>query len=167
MDAEQAFYGMEKVQLFGSGQYFSEGDFLVKTRNLKLNSGYKGTCFIAEFEVVESSNTADPVGSTRSWVVMMGPKNKNAMSDIKALFFALSGTDPKKVGAPEEDPALHSQAAEMAKAACDSAYAKKVGIAAGTFEGLPVKLQAFAKATRPTPDKPQGGTFTVHSWSPA
>lgn len=166
MGIEQYFAGMDRAPMFGTGQYFSEGNFRVRTKSLKVNNGFKGVCFIAEFDVLDSSSAKDPTGSTRSWVVKMGPTNKNAFSDIKSLIFAIVGVDPKKAGSPEENPELHRQAAELVKAACDADYAKQIGMAPNALEGREVLLQTFAKATRPTPEKPQGGTFTVHSWLP-
>lgn len=166
VNVEQMFAGMEKAQIFGKGQYFSEGDFLVRTKSMKVNDGHNGLCFIAEFEVLQSTSAKDPVGATRSWVVKMGPTNKNAFSDIKSLIFALTGKDPKQVGQPEENPALHAEAANLVKAACDPEYAKKVGIAADVFVGIEVGLHTFLKPTRPSPQKPEGGVFTVHSWTP-
>lgn len=164
---EQMFAGMDKAAMFGSGQYFSEGNYRVATKSLKVNNGFKGLCFIAEFEVLESTSAKDPIGATRSWVVKMGATNKNAFSDIKSLIFALTGVDPKKAGQPEENPQLHSQAAELVKAACDADYAKKIGLEPDALVGIELKLQAFGKATRPSAEKPQGGIFTVHNWSPA
>ena len=166
---EQYFAGMDKAPMFGSGQYFS-ADFkgVVKTRSMKVNNGFKGLCFIAEFEVVESNTDKDPVGSTRSYVVKMGPENRNAFADIKALVFAVAlQTDPKKAGAPEQNPALHAQAAEIVKAACEPEYAKKIGVPPDALEGLPVRLETWGKPTRPSAKNPQGGVFTVHSWYPA
>ena len=167
MGAAQMFAGMDTAPLFGTGQYFSEGEFVVKAKSLKVHSGYKGTVFIAEFEVVESNNTADPPGATRSWVVKMGAQNKNAFSDIKSLMFALAlDVDPKKVPPPESDPAIHAQATEFVKIACDADYAKSKGADPTQLEGMPVRLSTFGKKTRPSPEKPQGGTFTVHAWAP-
>lgn len=167
MNIDQVFAGMEAAPIFGKGQYFSEGEFTLMVKGLKVNNGYNGLCFIAEFEVLASTSEKDPVGSTRSWIVKMGPTNKNAFSDIKALVLALTGKDPKRSGSPAENPELHAKAAKLVKAACDAEYAKTVGIAPDVFEGAEVGLRTFAKATRPTPQKPEGGTFTVHDWFPA
>src|SRR5689334_2270240 len=106
MGIEAYFEGMERAEVFGKGQYFKEGNFRVRTKALKVNNGQNGLCFIAEFDVIESTSAEDPVGSTRSWVVKMGPTNKNAFSDIKSFMFALLGVDPKKAGKPEENPQL-------------------------------------------------------------
>lgn len=168
MDAESMFAGMAKAPMFGAGQYFGEGEFLVETKSIKMNNGHKGLCFIVEFKVLESNSEKDPVGSIRSWVVKMGAGNLNAFSDIKGFLFALAlGIDPKKAGTPEENPDLHSQATEFVKAACDPNYAQKIGADADALIGLPVKLYTFQKPTKPSLQKPQGGLFTVHNYSPA
>jgi len=91
---------------------------------------------------------------------------KNAFSDIKALIFAILGIDPKDAGQPKEKPALHAQAADLVRAACDPEYAARLGLDPNALLDLPVRLETFAKPTRPTPEKPSGGVFTVHRWYP-
>lgn len=167
MGIEAYFEGMERAEVFGKGQNFKEGNFRVRTKALKVNNGQNGLCFIAEFDVIESTSAEDPVGSTRSWVVKMGPTNKNAFSDIKSFMFALLGVDPKKAGKPEENPQLHAQAAQAVKAACDAQYAASIGVPANAFEGRDVLLQTWVKATRPKPPSTEPGKFTVHAWTPA
>lgn len=174
MGIEAFFDGMEKAEVFGKGQYFKEGNFRVRTKALKVNNGNNGLCFIAEFEVVSSDQPidaegkqADPPGSTRSWVVKMGPTNKNAFSDIKSFVFALLGVDPKKAGKPEENPQLHAQATQAVKAACDAQFAATLGLPPNAFEGRDVLLQTWVKATKPKPPSNEPGKFTVHNWAPA
>jgi hypothetical protein len=165
---EAVFAGLEKAQMFGSGTYFGEGNFDVRTRSLKYNNGHTGPCFIAEVEVLSSDQAIDPAtgkqkdppGSVRSWVVKLGPTNKNAFGDVKKFAFALLGIDSSRVGPPEDNPDLHKQAAEIVKAACDPEYAKTIKVPSSVFENIPLKLRTWAKPTR------AGGVFTMHAWSP-
>lgn len=170
-DVESAFANMDRASLNGSGQYFEEGRFLLRLKAAKGNNGYKGPCFIAEFEVLDSSNPECAVGATRSFVVKLRD-NDYAMGDIKALVFALAlDTDPKAAGSYEKNPELHKLAAEITKAICDDNYAKKIegtkaGMIAKELVGCTVKLETFKKPTRPKPGQTSGGVFTVHNWSP-
>lgn len=168
---EAMFAGMETAKQMATGQHFKgEGNFVLQPKLMKVNSGHKGRFFIAEFTVLESSSPLDPVGCTRSWAVPLeGERSKYSFGDIKGLIFAISGDDPKTVGAPEESPKAHQEAAQMVMAICDADYAKKHGLeeVASLLLSNQIKLTTFFKSTRPTPQKPQGGTFTVHQWSPA
>ncbi len=168
VNVEAMFAGMDKAQMMAGGQYVKgEGKFLACSKGFKINSGYKGTFLIFEFEVLESTSPEDPAGCTRSKVIELSAKNKYAFSDTKSIVFALMGHDPKRVGSPEENPALHAQAAEIVKAACDPGYAAKIGMDPDALVGINLRLETFRKPTRPTVERPQGGLFTVHNWLPA
>lgn len=169
MSIADMFNGMDTAPVFGKGQWFGEGKFLLKTKMIKGHKGHNGNSFIAEFEVLESQQQPDaegklhdPVGSTRSWVVMMNPTNKNAFSDIKAFAFALTGKDPKTVGQPEENPQLHAQATQVVKCACDAEYAKTQGITPEMFVGRVIGLQTHMKPKKSNPSE----MFTVHNFFP-
>lgn len=167
-NVDEMFAGMEKAESFGSGQYVKgEGKFRLRSKAIKYNTGYKGSFFISEFEVVQTTNPENPVGCTRSYVVSLDKKNRYAFGDIKKLVFAMAmDTDPEKAGQPEENPELHAQATQLVKAALDAEYAAKIGMAADALIGLEVDLETIGKPMRPSPDRPQGGTFNVHKWSP-
>lgn len=186
---EAMFAGMDQANLFGTGQWFAEGNFVCRTKSFKCIDGFKGRSFIAECEVVESNNPKDKPGDVRSWVVKMGGTNRNAFGDIKGMIFAAAmGLDPTKMGQPTDpgnvvvegifsslpitqrtmtNAQAHAQATQLVMAACDADYARKVGLQPGMLENIIVRLQTFAKPTRATQDKPQGGVFTVHKWFPA
>lgn len=162
MGTADVFNGMDSAPMFGSGAYFAAGHrYALRTKTIKVHDGFKGKTFIAEFEVLESSSEKDPPGSTRSYVVKLGAGNVNAFSDIKALMFAILGTDPKKAGQPSDNPPLHAQAADAVKCAVDRDYAASKGVAPDAFEGLPVRLETTTKKTK------AGNDFTVHVWQPA
>ncbi|MCL2726055.1 MAG: hypothetical protein FWD69_16640 [Polyangiaceae bacterium] len=63
MGVEQFFDGMAEAEMVGSGVHFAIGQYLVKTQSMKAIEGFKGPCFIAEFEILESSAEEDPVGA--------------------------------------------------------------------------------------------------------
>lgn len=169
------FDGMDKAQVFGSGQFFKEGKFLLRVKSIKVNKGFKGNAFIAEFDVLQSEQQpgadgkqADPPGSIRSWVVKLDNANGkgNPFSDIKCFAFALTGHDPKKAGQPEENPKLHAEATQVVKVAVDAEYAKSLGLSSDIFTGQLVGLQTHMKPTKPSVQNPQGGLFTVHNYFP-
>jgi hypothetical protein len=169
MGVEQYFAGMDSAKPMGNGQYVKgEGKFVVTTKRMWVNDGHKGRFFIVEFSIDSSTSDKDPVGCTRSWAVpLTGERAKYSFGDIKNLIFALVGQNPKDVGDPSENPALHSEATQLVMAACDPAYAKKNGLDATLLIDQQVQLETNAKETRPKPGQSVGGTFTVHTWSPA
>lgn len=169
MDIGKLFQEMASAPVFGKGTPFQAGGkYRVRTKALKYIDGYNGKFFIVECEVLESDKEADPVGTTRTYTVKFTGDNKTAFSDIKSLLFALAfGVDPSKVPPYEINPALHNQAAELARIVCDPAYAATAGASANILDGRTVKLETTAKPTKPSPkNNMQGGIFTVHRWLP-
>jgi hypothetical protein len=181
--AEQMFSGMDTAEGFGAGQYFEEGRFDLVVKSIKCvtsrrpeNAGKH--FFTAEFEVVHhdpaGAGPAVPAGASRTYQVKI-EGNTYAFADIKNFVFALClGTDPKSAPTPKQDPELHKDATAIAMALVDEEYAARIQverpeIAAIVAEvpGMPVKLEAFKKATRPKPGQSTGGTFTIHQWSPS
>jgi hypothetical protein len=166
---DDLFSGMAKSSVNDRGAFFTEGLFTVEVKSLEFRNGFKGQSFIAKFEVKESNSAEHQVGVTRSWIVKLDkPKTKDqAMGDIKGLIFALVGVDPKSVKGPELDPGAHEQATKLFKCAIDETYAKASGVDPKALIGKRVKLECTGIKTQPTADKPQGGDFTRHAWSPA
>jgi len=162
------FSDVAKAKAQGGGQHVKgEGDFTLTIQRIFVNDGFKGKFFVCEFTIDESTSAQDPAGCTRSWVApLTGERAKYSFGDIKNLIFALTGQNPRDAGTWEENPALHNEAAEIVKAACDPAYAKKNNLDPTLLIGERVRLSTHAKATRPKPGQTQGGTFTVHTWSP-
>lgn len=168
MDIEAIFGRMAGAPMTQSGQYFqSGGRYRLRLKGGKVNAGFKGTFFIAEFEVLESDKAEDPVGSTRSYTVRLDNKQRDPFGDIKALIFPLVfGLEPSKVPPPDVDLELHTKAAQLTMILVDPAYAAKVGAPPGVLDGRTVRLETVAKPTAPTAVRPQGGTFTKHLWTP-
>ncbi|WP_146644993.1 hypothetical protein [Labilithrix luteola] len=160
---------MAKAKSQAGGQYVKgEGKFLVTIQRIFVHEGHKGRFFICEFSVDESTSPLDPAGSTRSWSApLLGERAKYSFGDIKNLIFAVTGHHPKDVADPDLNPELHNEATRLVMAAVDPAYAKKNDLDATILIGEQVQLETNLKATRPKPGQTQGGTFTVHSWSPA
>ena len=160
MDIDEMFKGMAAAQMNGKGNYMGEGRYLVRTKVLKVKEGFRGKSFILEFEILETTNAAHPVGSTGSWVVKLD--KPQAYGDIKGLIFALAmGVDPKTVRSPDQDPALHQQCATFTKAALSPEAAKALGEEPDFLIGLPLRLETVKVKTS------KGGDFTVHNWAPA
>jgi hypothetical protein len=170
MSIEDLFAGMATATMSGGGNYMTPGQYVVEVVNIRLKSGYKGRSFIFEFRIVESNNPNHPVGSSGSYVILLDnpdPKKRGyAFGDMKAVFFALDGKDPKKVKDPAVDPQAHEEAVELSKLALQEDYCKEKGLEPGFLSGTRVKLECRTKKTNPSPQKPQGGEFTVHDWSP-
>jgi hypothetical protein len=148
---------------------------LLRVKSVKVNAGFKGKSFIAEFDVLQSEQQAgadgkilDPAGSIRSWVVPLeNQQGKGSpFADIKGLAFAIMGYDPKTVGQPEENPKLHQEITQVVKVAVDADFAKSLGTSSDIFIGRLVGLQTHMKPTKPSPKNPAGGFFTVHNFFP-
>lgn len=168
MDLDTLFSGMAGSEVNVRGEFFDQGLYTAEVLSLKYQNGFKGQSFIAKFKVL-TSNNGTPAGVTRSWIVKLDkPKTKqSAMGDIKQLFLALTGIDPKTVKSPEIDPKTHEQATRLFKCAIDAEYAKKCDVDPNEFVGATVALEATTVQTQPTAERPNGGTFTRMSWSPS
>lgn len=168
MDLDTLFAGMQQSALNDRGEFFAEGLYTVEAKSFEFRDGFKGKSFIAKFAVVESNNPDTPVGVTRSWIVKLdkAATKAQAMGDIKSLMFALSGVDPRQVKSPELDPGAHEQATKLFKASIDETYAKTIGVDPRLLVGRRVRLEATTVKTKATADRPNGGEFTRHSWTP-
>jgi len=175
--AEELYKDMPNAEGFGAGKYFDDGRYDLRVKSIKCitsrnaSNGNAGKHFFTvEFEVLSSSNPGVEVGESRSWQVKI-EGNTYAFSDIKNFIFALClDTDPKDAPPPKKNPELHAMATNIAMALSDEEFAAKADDVTQAFVadvvGMPVKLEAFKKATLAKPGKP-AGVFTLHQWSPA
>jgi hypothetical protein len=166
------FAGMATAPMRGAGgNYMTPGLYTVEMTNIKEFSGQKGRAAIFEFKVVTTDNDKHPVGSSGSYVILLeNPdpvKRGYAWSDLKAIMFALDGKDPKRVKPAEVDPQAHADVTELTKLVLNEEYCKAKGLEPGFLNGTRVELECRTKKTRPTPQKPQGGDYTLHVWGPA
>ncbi len=170
MSLEDLFRGMAEANPNGNGTNMGVGQYLVEVTNLKMKKGFKGRSLIVEFKILESNNDKHPVGSSGSYVRVMDNKDPKlvgyAFSDMKAIFLALDGKDPKKVKDVAVDPQTHADALEMSRLALDDDYCKAKGLEPGFLNGTKLRLETILKKTAPSVGKPQGGEFTVHNWAP-
>ena len=169
MDLDTIFGSMEKASVSDKGTFFNGGLYLNELISIEYRDGYKGKSCIAKFKVLESNNEEDEVGSTRTWIVKLdNPKTKDqAMGDIKGLIFALLGINPRQVGSPDKNPNAHKQASDIFRASIDEDFAAKLEKPAPKLVGRKCALEATVVSTAPSKDRPEGGKFTRHAWTPA
>lgn len=166
MDVDTLFSRIDTAEIFSSGNYMHEGVYVVETKNILVKDGHKGQSFIVEFTILESSNEQHKVGTTGSWIVKFAWKQ--TFGNITKFVMALLGKNPndKKL---QEDPKLRGEIGQIVRAVCGSDAAKKELGAAyeeGMLYGIPLRLECSQTKTQPKPGKPEGGDFTVYTWSP-
>lgn len=165
IDIDAVLGGMADAPIYGSGNYMSAGRYLVALRKMKVIKSFEGALlFIAEFEIISSTNAAHAPGTTGSWAAKLEGKGaKSTLAEIKCLVCACLGIDASSVPAGSPD---HQLAAALATAACGSEKAKAALAAmpdAPTVDellGSRVVLECTPKQTD------SGGTFTKYNWSP-
>lgn len=177
MDLDTVFGNMQAASVTDKGTFFTHGLYVCTLESIEFRNGYKGQSVIAKFKVDESNSEETSVGETRSWILKLDkPKTKDqALGDIKSLVFASLGINPREVGSPDKNPAAHKQAVDIFKANIDPAVMatlKEQLTAAGknpdvvVLKGKKVRLEATEVVTAPSPDRPAGGKFTRHTWTP-
>ena len=125
-----AFDGLNDAKTFDQGNYLGPGNYLLKvTKCLLKDSFASGTCFVTEFEVLESDNPEHKPGSSGSWVQKMTPKDIS-LPAIKSFIYAVAGADT-----PDERAAIPCQ--EVADAAVEK----------GALNGSLVRAEVIKKTT--------------------
>ncbi len=91
------FDGVGDVAPGGGGNRLPAGQYLLEVVSCRVNQGFTGTRFIAEFEVIESSGEkALEIGATGSWTVELGGQfPKIGLAEVSAFWLACQGEDPK------------------------------------------------------------------------
>lgn len=172
MDLDTIFKNMEDASVTQKGTFFNGGLYDLTLESIEYRDGFKGKSVIAKFKVDTSTNDQDGEGETRSWILKLdNPRTKEqAMGDIKQLIFALIGVDPASVGPSDRNPKAHKQAVEIFKGNVSeeyrAAWEKENGKKLPVLKGRKVKLEATVVVTAPTEQRPNGGKFTRHTWSP-
>lgn len=161
------YSGMSKVKITESGNYLRPGlsSLLEIQRVYEIAPGYnlKTYAFAADLDVIECTATSSNaeshvVGEGVNFFRACDPAKENMwLPDVKAFLLAACGIDHKR------SPAL---VASISDADFD-AVANAAVAQHNPFEGCRVYVDTIGKATRPTAQNPQGGTFTKHMWSPA
>lgn len=148
MATANPFAGLPSAQVFGKGNYLAQGgEYVISIEGMEYKDLFKGgSALIVEFEVVESNNDKDPVGSKRSW---FQSKNASFGGAVLEFLYAVLGTDYKN------DPAA---AAEVQKASADLMQA---ALEKNEFKGQKVRVSTSHKLT-----KEAKKDFTVHVWTP-
>lgn len=133
------FDGIEKVSSTQGGAWLQPGQHLFKINALKQPPNLRaGLCFIAELEVVESSNPDYSPGQSVSWIRNVTKHKEMALADIKAFLAATAGIDEESVDSNGADEAVGP---------------------GQPFAGFLVRCEAFNRPTR------DGGEFTRTLWS--
>lgn len=133
------FDGIEKVSSTQGGAWLEPGQHLFKITALKQPDNLRaGNCFIAELEVVETTNEGYNLGQSVSWIRNVTKHKEMALADIKAFLAAVAGCDENEIDREGADAAVSDDQ---------------------PFAGHLVKCEAFNRQTQ------AGGTFTRTIWS--
>jgi hypothetical protein len=127
------------VSSTAGGAYLTSGQHLFRIHALKMPPNLRaGECFIAELEVIESTNPDYQKGQSVSWIRNITKHKEMALADVKAFLAAVAGC-------AEED--IDSRGADAS-----------VG-PAQPFAGYLVRCEAWQKPTK------AGGEFTRTLWT--
>ncbi len=97
------FKGIESAVVQEGGVYLEPGEYLLRVAACKEGTSRKGDeFFVAEFEVVESTNDLRPVGSRVSWMTMR--RFDSFLSNVKGFVCAV---------AKEEADTIDEEAADL------------------------------------------------------
>lgn len=83
------------------GVPLTDGEYLLEVQGIKFFEGFSGDTFVAELKVLEAKKTDEkiepaPVGSVRSFVVVLDPKGMGA-GNVKAFAMALLGCAEEEI----------------------------------------------------------------------
>lgn len=94
MDLKSKLKGLKDAKASKRGVYLDEGTYLLKVKNTLWVTPFDGPeAFVAEFEVVESTNKEKhPIGSERSWYRGMRFKD-SALGEVKSFTYATLSLD--------------------------------------------------------------------------
>lgn len=160
-----AFSNVRAAKVFKTGQYYLQGSYRVRVDTVKTIVSAEKTgkpFFIVETTCLESDNPDIEVGKEYSQVVDM--QNIMAGANIKVFLAAATGLDAYMDNDALND-SIEQRWSEM--------LGRKVGmeeiceIATGSsnpLNGIELGLNCVNVRTRPTPLKPDGGTFTRYQW---
>ena len=137
------------------GQFITDGDYVMEIEKVVFDETFKGSCFIVELKVLESSGpTAAKVGSHLSWVQNI-TKHLSALGNAKAFVLALFGVQEDEVPKDELD-------ATMVEVTNTDPNAKRTDgslIGANPAKGKRIRASAYPAQTR------AGQTITLVRWS--
>lgn len=92
------FANIKNVKVTAGGVYFEPGSYKVRVNKVSQGKTREGRpFFVAEFTILESNNTARPVGSSVSWMVMLDKNVDTGLANIKMFASALFGISPDDV----------------------------------------------------------------------
>ena len=156
LDPTQVLAGLESAQAQPeNGAYFKEGQYVVRLEGMKcfMSARGKGPMVVAEFTILASTNPENPVG-TRASQTIKANGSKYSLEDIRNLIVALAGLDEK-----EHAQQIATQLMPQIMNVVGSAVKN------GSLNGRTANLRAWVKTSPPSPQRPQGGQFTKHTYS--
>lgn len=129
-----AFAGLEQGKVRGAGEYLSAGEFVVEISDITYKPTFKqGDSLIVEFVIVETNNTADAVGSKRSWVE---PKKSMYFNDeVIAFLLATMGISAKDTE-------------KVTKVTANSRTLMNRALTENIFKGSRLRVSAFKTITK-------------------
>lgn len=159
------FSNVRAAKVSKSGRYYQEGNYIVEIQAVKMivsaevaNKHY----FIVETVCKESDNPDIKPGDEYSQVIDM--QNIMAGANIKIFLAAASDVD-----AYQENDALNEQIEDKWSSLLErevdmEKICEIVTSNENPLAGIVLGLQCVTVKTRPTVERPQGGTFTKHQW---
>ena len=155
---EELRASMRAAQVYGKGQYFSKGLYLLKVKLMKYQrtmvDNVLKESIVVEFEVLETSNPEVLKGETRS--VVFAFHNQGWLSRFKAFVLALVGVNPDG----NVDPAAQEAAIDIYVALRDDNERKRLELPEQIGVGMLVHAEAIPGTSR------KGNPVTNMKWTP-
>ncbi|MEO9194311.1 MAG: hypothetical protein ABI445_11660 [Polyangia bacterium] len=90
----------------GGGNNIKDGNYGLLIKKLSCEGKFKGTCFIAEFDVVDSEKThatiePNTVGSDCSFVLNLDKNPETALGNLKGFYCGLLGVEESAISQSE------------------------------------------------------------------
>jgi len=145
------FDGMATAKTFAQPNYLKPGLYDLRiVRCLVLDTQRSGVGFIVELEVLSSTHSDHPVGSTASWFQGMSKNHATAEGAIKEFVCALMGIELK------DETRIQNEINPNIIGWLEAAIGPQ-----NIFRGRCIHVETFMKKTRE-----RGLDFTVHRWTP-
>ena len=149
---------MKAAQPSGRSAYVEEGKHLLEVKILSckhsLVEGKQKEAWIAEFNVIESTNPSHVVGTTRAYIEV--PENQGWLGRFKSCLLALLGVDPSGVVSPEAEKSI----GDIFVALRYDEERIKLGLPENFMAGRRVVCEGSKGLSR------KGGPVTNKLWSP-
>lgn len=158
MAVANPFKGIGEAEVSRKSTYLKDGVYLLKVKECRIKKMFgKGDSFLAEFEIVESSNPDFKPGISTAWFQKMDPPNMS-LPALKGFAYACLGistaaTDKDAVEARE---AVDEELSTIMVKACVDGFEQAENYFAGTL----VRAELITR-----PNKKVPGEFTYWNFS--